>query len=934
MSIGVLSADTETCKMFIGTTTTTTTAPPPTTSTTSPTTSPTPLITTSPTLISTTTSDFMTIQQSVPAAPTSLSLSHQDGANVTLVWIDNATNENFFKLAWKSDTELFQGVGTIPSGTTSSTHHGIVGNNFYVVRACNDVGCSAGSNILSVIVPDTQTVTNLNTTSTTTTLSEPLSPTTDPIESPTAVPSRVILQSQTMTDIKPAVPQAIASPVVISGSVHATDGSVLPVSGYVEVFYEDRALGKAAGAAFTDGEFSVQVAAGNYYVKIFLPATTGYTPSVPQRITVTNDTEVTFTASANASIVGGKILETGTGAVAAGVSGRVVASSNNGMWQEALIGTDGTYILKLGIGTWLVGVEIESESEYIVFGERQFPITITADTRIERNFMVEKASSIVEGHILDHDGAGVADVYVAIDDRQYSPGNTVVFMTNQNILGTMKQMTTDARGYFTTKVPPGTYFVRTFVRANRGYINAKERQILVSGAKTTINLELQKPDVLISGIVSINGSPVAGAFVWTWSKAGGYQEAISTSNGMYSLRVLPDSSWVIAARAHVNDVVYMANEVAVAVAGVTPIHYDINLQVGREIPKAAVLEAQANAPVVVTVASGGPTITAPANTFSTSGTVEITVVPDTRAPSQGETHVVGTAYDFSATNVEGQNITNFSQDVVITIPYSEADVVAFGVSEKELVLSYWDEGVSAWKNIDNSIVNTVDNTVTAAVNHFTRFAVLAAADVTPPEPPTAFVASALGNGKVRLTWSNPLKDFDHAKVYRSDVKNSLGMVIAGEVSGVEYTDESGLKNATAYYYAIRAVDPAGNESNNVTQVQAIAVGTSLVKVAMLDLPPAPIPATGAAVKITGLISRTLKLGMRGADVTVLQKLLLRENVYPEAKITGYFGKLTKTAVIKYQEKYASEILTSLNLTKGTGIVGVKTRTKMNTSLAE
>jgi peptidoglycan hydrolase-like protein with peptidoglycan-binding domain len=54
-----------------------------------------------------------------------------------------------------------------------------------------------------------------------------------------------------------------------------------------------------------------------------------------------------------------------------------------------------------------------------------------------------------------------------------------------------------------------------------------------------------------------------------------------------------------------------------------------------------------------------------------------------------------------------------------------------------------------------------------------------------------------------------------------------------------------------------------------------------------------------------------------------------KEIYPEGLVTGYFGPATQRAVIRFQEKYVAEILTPFGLTKGTGLVGTKTREKIN-----
>lgn len=83
--------------------------------------------------------------------------------------------------------------------------------------------------------------------------------------------------------------------------------------------------------------------------------------------------------------------------------------------------------------------------------------------------------------------------------------------------------------------------------------------------------------------------------------------------------------------------------------------------------------------------------------------------------------------------------------------------------------------------------------------------------------------------------------------------------------------------------------------------------------------------------------RNLSIGLLGDDVLLLQKILNRDldtlvsNEGPGSPgfETYYFGQKTKNAVIKYQEKYGSEILLPLGLQYGTGMVGLQTRNKLN-----
>lgn len=94
---------------------------------------------------------------------------------------------------------------------------------------------------------------------------------------------------------------------------------------------------------------------------------------------------------------------------------------------------------------------------------------------------------------------------------------------------------------------------------------------------------------------------------------------------------------------------------------------------------------------------------------------------------------------------------------------------------------------------------------------------------------------------------------------------------------------------------------------------------SSLPVSTTSLPPSSSP-----------FNTDMAIGATGNNVNALQSCLARDPlVYPQGLVTGYFGLLTQRAVIRFQEKFAAEILAPAGLARGNGIVGPLTRVKLN-----
>ncbi len=82
---------------------------------------------------------------------------------------------------------------------------------------------------------------------------------------------------------------------------------------------------------------------------------------------------------------------------------------------------------------------------------------------------------------------------------------------------------------------------------------------------------------------------------------------------------------------------------------------------------------------------------------------------------------------------------------------------------------------------------------------------------------------------------------------------------------------------------------------------------------------------------TCTIKGPIRYGSSDSDSVICLQLFLstKLDIYPEGYVTGNFLSLTQKAVIRFQEKYAEDVLHPLGLERGTGYVGPRTISKIN-----
>ncbi|MFH1582628.1 MAG: hypothetical protein ABIA08_02625 [bacterium] len=145
---------------------------------------------------------------------------------------------------------------------------------------------------------------------------------------------------------------------------------------------------------------------------------------------------------------------------------------------------------------------------------------------------------------------------------------------------------------------------------------------------------------------------------------------------------------------------------------------------------------------------------------------------------------------------------------------------------------------------------------------------------------------------------------------------------------------SGIENYYKFIWLTSVVNESPDDNEELIQQLLVQIEYLKAEIAKIQAQIAAIIGQGGSCES---LNSNLYFGMsNNNEVKCLQQFLKSQgtDIYPEGIVNGNFYSLTMQAVIRFQERYASEILAPLGLIQGSGFVGQSTRTKINKLLRD
>ncbi|MFH2062565.1 MAG: carboxypeptidase regulatory-like domain-containing protein [bacterium] len=426
----------------------------------------------------------------------------------------------------------------------------------------------------------------------------------------------------------------------------------------------------------------------------------------------------------------------------------------------------------------------------------------------------------------------------------------VVDPTNGIHFGAQTDSTSAPGTNFSLTLADGTYFINAM---KPGYFR-QPTTLVVNGATPAQTITLSSASTTISGQVLIGSSGASNAFVRGDKIGGGFSGTQADANGNYVLPVDSGLWKVYAVAEGYQEAGYTSNPIDVTGGSV----------IGKNITLATAVNVAPPQSRPITPASGGTIeddtaglrMTIPANALGTSSSSGMITARETNNVRSTNTANVVMVYDaqtnsyipvakdVSATDADGNPITNLDDSISLEMDYTVAELAATRsatdssidtrAEAEMLTMAYWDATNQSWtalpstvtfRDSDRSIVNEpADNlsnvsivTVSATTDHFSLYAPIVSTDPSAPSTPSGLAATAVTTARIDLSWTQTAGATGY-DIYRSTSSGGTYTRLGSEPtvssgSTVSYSD-TGLNSSTTYYYKISAVNGSGESASS------------------------------------------------------------------------------------------------------------------------
>ena len=238
------------------------------------------------------------------------------------------------------------------------------------------------------------------------------------------------------------------------------------------------------------------------------------------------------------------------------------------------------------------------------------------------------------------------------------------------------------------------------------------------------------------------------------------------------------------------------------------------------------------------------------------GSLEVTIDESPPEPPE-DAYIIGLAYSF------GPGGATFDPPITLEYTYDPADIPE-GVAAEDLVLAFYDEVAGEWIELV-CVVDTVNNTITASVSHFTTFAIIGA--VTPPT--AAFTVSSLSISPATV---NIGETVTISLVVTNTGGKSGSYIVTLDINGVKEADETvtvAAGDSQEVSFSVTKED-AGIYSVAVAELTGsfTVAAPGVFSVSDLSLQPTQVK-PGEAVTISASVANT---GSKPGSYTVVLKI--------------------------------------------------------------